>query len=72
MKLLTFWRDMDDDDKQRLIWITGAAVAVFAVFTLLSSFSYLVTWRSDQSLRTLAVLDSTAAADNSAGSIGFR
>ena len=72
MKLFTFWRDMDDDDKQRLIWITGAAVAVFAVFTLLSSFSYLFTWRSDQSLRTLAVLDSTAAADNSAGSIGFR
>ncbi|MBQ9819122.1 MAG: DNA translocase FtsK 4TM domain-containing protein, partial [Bacteroidales bacterium] len=72
MKLFTFWRDMDDDDKRRLIWITGAAVAVFAVFTLLSCFSYLFTWRSDQSLRTLAVLDSAAAADNSAGSIGFR
>ena len=70
--LFTFWRDMDDDDKARVVKITGVVVAFFAVFTLLSTVSYLFTWKADQSLLSSPVSDSTVEASNIAGNIGFR
>ena len=34
------WRDMDDDDKARLVKTTGLIVAAFTLFTLLATLSY--------------------------------
>ena len=35
--MFRFWRNMDDDDKSRLVRIIGLVVALAAVFTLLST-----------------------------------
>lgn len=63
---------MDDDDKSRLIKITGIAVALFAVFTLLSSVSYLFTWKADQSILSSPVGDTSVEVNNIAGKVGFK
>ena len=47
--MFRFWRNMDDDDKSRLVRIIGLVVALAAVFTLLSTVSYFFTWKADQS-----------------------
>ncbi|MEE3430493.1 MAG: hypothetical protein VZR34_06410, partial [Candidatus Cryptobacteroides sp.] len=57
MRLFTFWRDLDDDDKERVIKITGLLIAVFAIFTLLANVSYLFTWKTDQSLLSTEISD---------------
>ena len=46
----SFWTEMDEDRKDRIIRMTGLVMAAFTVFTLLSSVSYLFTWKADQSL----------------------
>ena len=72
MKFLTFWRDMDEDDKVRLVKTTGLVIAVFTIFTLLSIFSYLFTWKADQSLFASPVGDKTLEVSNLCGKLGFR
>ena len=52
--MFRFWRNMDDDDKSRLVRIIGLVVALAAVFTLLSTVSYFFTWKADQSSLTSA------------------
>ncbi len=71
-RIFTFWSDLDDDDKVKVIKITGVVVALFTVFTLLSSVSYLFTWQADQSLLASSVRDSAVEVNNVAGRIGFR
>lgn len=70
--MLGFWKNMDEDDKARIIKITGLLVALFAAFTLLSTVSYLFTWKADQSLLASPVADRTMEVCNLAGQLGCR
>lgn len=70
--MLKFWRNMDDDDKARIIKISGVLVALFTVFTLLSTVSYLFTWKADQSILASPVGDTSADVKNVAGQLGCR
>jgi len=68
----TYWRDLDDEDKEKVRRVTGLIVGVFAVFTLLSVVSYLFTWKEDQSLLAMADSDMSVDASNICGKLGFR
>ena len=46
----SFFSNMDPDRKSLIFKITGLIVGVFAIFTLVASVSYLMTWQEDQSL----------------------
>ena len=70
--MFRFWRNMDDDDKSRLVRIIGLVVALAAVFTLLSTVSYFFTWKVDQSSLTSAVGDTTVEVSNAGGKLGYR
>ena len=67
-----FWKNMDEDDKYRLVKGTGLVIALFTLFTLCATVSYFFTWKADQSLLTARVVDSSADASNIAGKLGFR
>ncbi|MBR1871843.1 MAG: DNA translocase FtsK 4TM domain-containing protein [Bacteroidales bacterium] len=49
-RIFTFWRDMDEDRKRRIVGFCGLLVAVFALFTLISCISYIFHWKEDMSL----------------------
>lgn len=70
--MFRFWRNMDDDDKSRLVRIIGLVVALAAAFTLLSTVSYFFTWKADQSSLTSAVGDTTVEVSNAGGKLGYR
>ncbi len=70
--MFRFWRDMDDEDKDRLTKITGILVALLAVFTLLATVSYFFTWKADQSSLSSAVGDTSVEVSNMAGKMGYR
>lgn len=70
--MFRFWRNMDDDDKSRLVRIIGLVVALAAVFTLLSTVSYFFTWKADQSSLTSTVGDTTVEVSNAGGKLGYR
>ena len=70
--MLKFWKNMDEGDQVRLAKITGIVVALFAVFTLLSTVSYLFTWKADQSLLASPVGDQSVEVSNIAGQLGYR
>lgn len=70
--MFRFWRNMDDDDKSRLVRVIGLVVALAAVFTLLSTVSYFFTWKADQSSLTSAVGDTTVEVSNAGGKLGYR
>ena len=63
---------MDDEDKAKVMKITGILVALLAVFTLLATFSYFFTWKADQSSLSSAVGDTTVEVSNIAGKMGYR
>ena len=46
--MLRLWKNMDEDDKARLVKTTGFVVAIFTVFTLLATVSYFFTWKVDR------------------------
>ena len=70
--MLKFWKNMDEGDQVRLVKITGIVVALFAAFTLLSTVSYLFTWKADQSLLASPVGDQSVEVSNIAGQLGYR
>ena len=70
--MFRFWRNMDDEDKAKVMKITGILVALLAVFTLLATFSYFFTWKADQSSLSSAVGDTTVEVSNIAGKMGYR
>lgn len=67
-----FWRNMDDDDKNKLTKVAGFLVALLAVFTLLATVSYFFTWKADQSSLSSAVGDTSVEVSNMAGKMGYR
>lgn len=70
--MFKFWKNLDDDDKERLVKIAGLASAVLAVFTLLATLSYFFTWKADQSSLASAVGDTSVEVGNVAGKLGYR
>lgn len=66
-----FWTDMDSDRKTRIIKIAGAILLAFALFTLVSTVSYMFTWKKDQSLfGDPAKMELTTEVHNAAGKVG--
>ncbi|MGN0202057.1 MAG: DNA translocase FtsK [Candidatus Cryptobacteroides sp.] len=72
MKLFGFWRNIDEDDRVRLVKTSGIIAGLFTLFTLLSIVSYLFTWKADQSLFAAPVGDISAEVRNLCGKLGFR
>ena len=66
------WRDMDDDDKARLVKTTGLIVAAFTLFTLLATLSYFFTWKVDQSALAAPIADKSVKISNFAGKLGYK
>ena len=63
----------DEDQKARAIRILGILIAAFGVFTLLSTVSYLFTWKTDMSLLSNPEMMSTGVkVHNAAGKLGYR
>lgn len=71
--LFTRWSALPEEKRIRIMKITGLAVAVFAVFTLVSVSSYLFTWKADQSLLSEDnMLDTSVSVHNMGGKLGYR
>ena len=63
----------DEDQKARTLRILGIAIAAFGLFTLLSTVSYLFTWKTDMSLLSNpAMMDTGVKVQNAAGKLGYR
>ena len=70
--MFKLWKNMDDDDKMRLVKITGFIVALFTVFTLLATISYFFTWKIDQSTLAAPIRDASVEIRNIAGKLGYK
>ena len=70
--MLRLWKNMDDDDKRRLVKTIGLFVALLAVYTLLSTVSYFFTWKVDQSALAAPVGDTTVHVRNITGKLGYK
>ena len=69
----SFFADMDAQKKSNLLKYSGAAVMVFALFTLVAVFSYLFTWHTDQSLLgNPDMMDRAIEVSNWGGKAGYR
>ena len=69
----SFFSDMEEVRKSNILKYTGVAVTVFALFTLISSVSYLFTWQEDQSLMSHPdMMDKGVEVSNWAGKTGYR
>ena len=66
------WKNMDEDDKARLVKAIGLAMAAFTLFTLLATVSYFFTWKADQSALAAPVSDKSVEIGNLAGKLGFK
>ena len=69
----SFFSDMNPDTRSMILKGLGLVTAVFAAFTLVSSFSYLFTWEADQSLMSMEdMLDEGVDVENAGGKVGYR
>lgn len=69
----SFFSDMDTEQKSNILKYSAVAVAVFALFTLVSVFSYLFTWQADQSLLSHPdMMDRGVEVANWAGKAGYK
>ena len=69
----SFFTDMDQEKKSNILKYSGIAVMVFAIFTLVSIFSYLFTWSTDQSLMSHQdMMDNGVEVANWAGKVGYK
>ena len=68
----SFFSDMDPQKKSNILKYIGVAVAVLTVFLFISSFSYLFTWKEDQSLMADPdMMDRGVEVSNWAGKAGY-
>lgn len=69
----SFFSDMNPDTRSNVLKGTGLVVAVFTVFTLVATVSYLFTWKADQSLMNQPdMMDQTIEVANAGGKIGYQ
>lgn len=70
-KIKLFWTELPVERKAAIVRLSGLAVGVFALFTLISTVSYLFTWKADQSLiGDPSAFDASVAVSNAAGKGG--
>ena len=63
----------DEDQKAGAIKILGILIAAFGVFALLSTVSYLFTWKADMSLLSNPdMMDTGVKVHNAAGKLGYK
>ena len=63
----------DEDQKASAIKILGILIAAFGVFALLSTVSYLFTWKADMSLLSNPdMMDTGVKVRNAAGKLGYK
>ena len=68
-----FWERMPEERRRRMEVVAGLVFGAFAVFTLIAIVSYLLNWKTDQSLDGYArALDPDVAVANSGGKLGYR
>lgn len=68
-----FWTSWDDKQKSNAIIGTGVAIGIFALLTLISSISYLFTWKTDKSLLSdPSMLDKYVDVANIGGKMGLK
>ena len=73
LPVLKFWRTWDDEQKRNAVRITGVCIAIFALFTLISTVSYIFTWKQDQSLlRDPEMMDLATSVANMGGKLGLK
>ena len=73
MSISSWLKDMDEGRKKVLKRIAGLLLAAFAIFTFLAVFSYLFTWKADQSLLTdPQMMDRSVDVGNLAGKLGYK
>ena len=69
----SFFSNIDPDKKSLILKVLGLIVGIFAIFTLVASVSYLLTWQEDQSIMSAPdMLDKGVEVSNAAGKIGYR
>ena len=70
---ICIWRNWDDKERSNAKVVMGLAVAVFSLFILISSVSYLFHWQQDMSLlRDPSMMDSATQVGNAGGKMGYR
>ena len=70
---MRFWKDWDEREKTIALKIAGLCLAVFTVFILISTISYLFHWKEDMSLLANAdAMDKATEVGNKAGKLGYR
>lgn len=73
LPVLKFWRTWDDEQKKNAVRITGVCIALFALFTLISTVSYIFTWKQDQSLlRDPEMMALATSVANMGGKLGLK
>ncbi len=73
MPKLKIWDRWDDNQKATAVRIFGICIAAFAVYTLIACFSYLFSWKEDQSLLSEPdMLSLDVPYHNTAGKGGYR
>ena len=72
-KSFSFFSDMTLEDKSTLYRYSGLTVAVLALFTFISIFSYLFTWKMDQSLLSCPdMMQKGVEVANWGGKLGYK
>ena len=73
LKILSFWTDMEEDERRKFILIAGLLLGAFTILTLISCLSYLFTWKADYSLLSGSnIMDRSVEVNNLAGKFGFK
>ena len=70
---MKFFTNIAPEKKSNILKLAGMAVFVFALFTLISTMSYLFTWQADQSLVSHPdMFGKNVEVENWGGKIGYR
>lgn len=73
LRILSFWTDMEEDERRKFILIAGLLLGAFTILTLTSCLSYLFTWKADYSLLSGSnIMDRSVEVNNLAGKFGFK
>ena len=69
----SYWSTLSEDRRSSLLKYAGWIAAAFALFTIISMFSYLFTWHADQSLLSRAdMMDKAVDVQNWGGKLGYK
>ena len=73
LRILSFWTEMEEDERRKFILIAGLLLGAFTILTLISCLSYLFTWKADYSLLSYNnIMDRSVEVNNLAGKFGFK